>query len=141
MNHAEYLRNYRKELKEKNPEKYWGWRRKVREQLKGKPQSREYKQKWYEENKEKAKEQMRAWQAENPRKTRKKFTPSWLSREQKKEMKGIYQTARDLSKSIGISHHVDHIIPLKGKKVRGLHVPWNLQVITAGENLKKGNRV
>jgi hypothetical protein len=51
-----------------------------------------------------------------------------------------YQLAAMLSKASGIPHHVDHIIPLQGKNVSGLHVFSNLRVIPGEENVKKSNK-
>ena len=53
----------------------------------------------------------------------------------------IYEASRDKSISTGIKWHVDHIIPLQGKNVRGLHVWYNLQLLPASINCAKGNRL
>ncbi|MEQ6358083.1 hypothetical protein ABNX05_26230, partial [Lysinibacillus sp. M3] len=52
----------------------------------------------------------------------------------------FYQEAKRLFKDTGVAHHVDHIVPLQGKYVSGLHVPWNLQILTALEISKKSNK-
>lgn len=66
--------------------------------------------------------------------------PVCLSEENMAKIRSTYKLCKKLSKTTGISYHVDHIIPLKGKDVCGLHVPWNLQVITREENLRKSNK-
>lgn len=64
-------------------------------------------------------------------------TPRWLSEEQKSKIEDFYWLARDLKLITGESYHVDHIVPLKGRNVCGLHAPWNLRVIPSDLNLKK----
>ncbi len=70
-----------------------------------------------------------------------KATPVWLTENQHEEILAFYERANYLTSMTGITHEVDHIIPLQGKNVRGLHVPWNLQVLTQKENRKKGNKI
>ena len=67
-----------------------------------------------------------------------KRTPSWLTEEHHKEIHTFYWLAQDLKKVTGSTYHVDHIVPLNGKHVCGLHVPWNLQILPEDLNLSKG---
>lgn len=66
-------------------------------------------------------------------------TPKWLTSEDLFRISTMYQMSFALTKETGIEHHVDHIIPLRGRYVSGLHVPDNLQVIPGIENLRKNN--
>lgn len=58
----------------------------------------------------------------------------------KDEIDAIYLVCQKKTKGTGMLHHVDHIVPLKGKNVCGLHVPWNLQVLPGQDNLSKSNK-
>ena len=65
---------------------------------------------------------------------RRKQTPSWLSKADIAEMEGVY-----LFCQIFKGFQVDHIVPIRGKTVSGLHAPWNLQVLPRKENARKRN--
>ena len=71
----------------------------------------------------------------------KNATPPWITQEQKEAIKGLYLHAMRLTKITGERYVVDHIIPLINPTVCGLHVPWNLRVITQEENLLKSNKL
>lgn len=64
-------------------------------------------------------------------------TPDWLTDEHRAQIEYTYWHARDASMVTGEPYHVDHILPLRGKTVCGLHVPWNLRVVPAEVNLRK----
>ncbi len=66
-------------------------------------------------------------------------TPKWLTEEHKNHMLYCYYVAKDCEILTGNKYHVDHIVPLQGENVCGLHVPWNLQVLPAKLNIAKGN--
>jgi hypothetical protein len=67
-------------------------------------------------------------------------TPGWVDGEERWLMRQVYELAALRTKMFGFFWHVDHIIPLQGKKVSGLHVPINLRVIPAIENIRKKNK-
>ena len=68
-------------------------------------------------------------------------TPPWVTKEQKLQIRQMYLQAQKLTKMTGERYVVDHIIPLLNDSVCGLHVPWNLRVMTQEENLKKSNKL
>lgn len=102
---------------------------------------------WLAENSEKASASRSEWRIKNPDKNahiqqRRKAaklnaTPVWAN---DFFMSEAYHLANLREKATGGKWHVDHIVPLKSKIVCGLHVETNLQVITATENMRKGNR-
>ena len=65
--------------------------------------------------------------------------PNWLTPEMKKQIRDVYIHMRDCRAVTGEPYHVDHIVPLNGENVCGLHVPWNLQVLPADVNTSKSN--
>jgi hypothetical protein len=93
---------------------------------------------------------VKKWRQNNPSKTpmysakrrasKLQATPKWLTKDHYKLIEMQYQLASYLTECTGILWTVDHIIPLQGKNVRGLHVPWNLRVITEHENCSKNNK-
>lgn len=68
-----------------------------------------------------------------------KRTPSWLTDNDLWLIDEVYHLAALKTKLTGAKWHVDHIVPLQGKIVSGLHVPENLQVILARDNIAKHN--
>jgi len=67
-------------------------------------------------------------------------TPAWLSEDDLWLVKEAYKLAAHRTELFGFQWDVDHIVPLQGKTVSGMHVPWNLQVIPARDNIRKKNK-
>ena len=66
----------------------------------------------------------------------KRATPSWADR---RGINNVYRQAAEATRVTGVSHEVDHIVPMSSSLVCGLHVPWNLRVLTKVQNRAKGN--
>jgi len=125
--------------------------------------TKDRKNEWYQENREAViaaaatrpahvlREYRNAWKANNKtqiradtkarRRKHREATPPWLTRKQKSEIRQLYQIAITMTQTTGEQYVVDHIVPLRSHEVCGLHVPWNLRVITQEENLKKSNKL
>lgn len=142
---AEYIKNWQNENKEKVNEYAREWNQRNPEKRK------EVIEDWRKRNPDKVKEMNRRagkkWASNNKgarnaidmrRKAAKiQRTPKWADLE---AIKMVYTEAAKLSKETGIRHEVDHIVPLQGVNVSGLHVHNNLQIITRRDNRSKGNK-
>lgn len=144
MDRKEYLRQYRlknkERLKELSRAYYENNKDKLRQDfkqyyLKTKTRRRELGKLHYEQNKS-----LYLMHSRTRKATIKRACPNCLNEDDLKIITSIYVECKRISESTGVTHHVDHIVPLNGKNVCGLHVPCNLQILTAEENLKKGNR-
>jgi len=104
---------------------------------------------YYYKNAEKQRDRVSRYKKNNPykylaynakrRSSKLQATPNWLSEVQLQSIEHFYWLAKDLFSVTGEVYHVDHIVPLQGEHVCGLHVPWNLQVLPSDINIKKGN--
>lgn len=103
----------------------------------------EYWAAWYSENRASVAQRKSRYVAANlPRYAeyaarRRARCPAWADREL---IAAKYKLAKQLTLETGTKWVVDHVIPLRGAKVSGLHVPNNLQVVPESFNARKGNR-
>ena len=70
-----------------------------------------------------------------------KCTPPWLTEDQLKQIESYCSLAKELQWLSEEPLEVDHIVPLQGENVSGLHVPWNLQILPKSLNCSKGNKL
>lgn len=115
------------------------------------PERQRYLREHYRRNKRHKQQYASAWKKENADKVveyamrhtraKRRATPPWLTTKQQDEMKEMYLLASELSWLSEGGLCVDHIVPLQSEIVSGLHVPWNLRIISISENSSKGNRL
>ena len=145
---AEKIKSYNKEYREDHAEELAASNKEYREDNAKKLAA--YNKKYREDNPEKEAARQRKYQHNNPdkrnaisahrRAAKKQRVPKWLNKARKAQITELYTQARKLTDLTGIQFHVDHIVPLQGKNVSGLHIPSNLQILTQHENCSKHNK-
>jgi hypothetical protein len=101
--------------------------------------NKEHVNKYKSEYRKKEPDRHRYWDSLKHAK-RKQRVPPWLTSQQLEEINNFYWLAKDLQLVTGEIYQVDHIVPLLGKNICGLHVPWNLQILPSDLNNKKNNK-
>lgn len=122
----------------------------VRYRAKNREKRIETKKNWYKRNKAKSYGYVKKYKQTHKAKvnsynTKRRLAktnqmPKWLTIEQLRQIDEIYMQVEILNKTSNIRYSVDHIVPLQGKNVSGLHVPWNLRVLPLSENCSKKNK-
>lgn len=155
MTNAEKLRKWRaankdkvKEQKARYKERYPDAAKEYRE--KTKERAAETRLEWQRSNPEKVNEHCKQWRDKYPEKNlakairyranRDKRTVSWDKELTDLVIEEASHKCFLMQKITGYAWHVDHVIPLNGKVVSGLHVWNNISVIPAAENMSKSNR-
>ena len=144
---AEKARQYRQE----NLEAVRKYEREYKKRTYEKRGETEYKRKRYWSDPDLHRAKSRMYYNSNPEpylrsarvrgKRIKAATPSWLTSTQEEAIMGMYALRDRLSEVFSTEYEVDHIIPLKGEYVCGLHVPWNLQILEKSLNRAKSNKL
>jgi hypothetical protein len=123
-------RRWRTENKEKRNSQLKRWKQENRHK------QREYSRRWKDQNKARDRAYGKTYEARKSQ-----ACPPWgNSKDFYLELAAHYEHAAWLSRVTGGEFHVDHIIPIHSDFVCGLHVPWNLQVLEACDNMAKGSR-
>jgi len=137
---AEYFKQYNKSKAGQEAKRDYYEKNKDVVKLKAMTRPNEQRQQYRKAWKETHPEEVKA-NNKHRRDKHKKATPIWLTAEQKNQIKQMYIDAMIATKITNTPYVVDHIIPLRGESVCGLHVPWNLQIMSRAENLKKSNKL
>lgn len=133
--------------REENPERYAQRNAEYFSREEVKDRMRRTTREWAAANPDRKRQMDLEFKAKNPAKVtsykaryraaRRQATPSWLTDVQTAQIEAVYAEARRLSEETGIPYEVDHIVPLAGRVVSGLHVPWNLRAIPKIKNNRR----